>query len=170
MTTPLQILTSKKQDWRTPKLFFDKLNKAFHFGLDPCTSPDNPLGTAEFYTTHEDGLSRPWRSNAFVNPPYNMQRPFVGKARLESNENNTTNVCLIPARTDTRLWHEIVFVHATAVCFVKGRLRFSDSGNSSTFPSALVVFGAILGSQCAVLKEFCQVVYSGKFFCITFFS
>ena len=76
MVTPRQILTSSRQDWRTPKPLFDRLDEAFHFGLDPCTSEDNPLGTGEFYTATDNGLARPWRSNAFVNPPYNRQWPL----------------------------------------------------------------------------------------------
>lgn len=160
MVTPRQILTSSRQDWRTPKPLFDRLNEAFHFGLDPCTGQDNPLGTAEFYTEVDDGLPRSWRSNAFVNPPYDRQRPFVQKAKAESDVNGTTNVCLIPARTDTRLWHEVVFAHAAVICFVKGRLRFSASENASTFPSALVVFtnSALDDCQHAALKEFGRVV------------
>jgi site-specific DNA-methyltransferase (adenine-specific) len=158
MTTPSQILTSNRQDWRTPRQLFDVLDTVFQFRLDPCTSPDNPLGTAEFYTEADDGLSRPWPRNAFINPPYRRQRPFVEKARAESNANGTTNVCLIPARTDTKLWHEVVFPHASAVCFVKGRLSFSNSRNSSTFPSALVVFGHMSERRYGTLERFGRVV------------
>ena len=46
-------------------------------------------------------------------------------------------VLLIPARTDTRWWHEDVIKHE--VRFVKGRLKFGDGKNSAPFPSALVV-------------------------------
>jgi hypothetical protein len=28
--------------------------------LDPCTTPDNPVGAARFYTVEDDGLSQPW--------------------------------------------------------------------------------------------------------------
>jgi len=46
---------------------------------------------------------------------------------------------LIPARTDTRYWHNYV-MKAEMVFFVKGRLKFGDSENSAPFPSAVVVF------------------------------
>ena len=46
-------------------------------------------------------------------------------------------VCLIPARTDTRYWHE--YATKAEVEFLKGRLRFGG-GNSAPFPSALLVF------------------------------
>jgi len=49
-------------------------------------------------------------------------------------------VCLVPARTDTRWWHDNVS-HAALVVFIKGRLRFGEAKTSAPFPSAFVVFG-----------------------------
>ena len=46
---------------------------------------------------------------------------------------------LIPARTDTRYWHDYV-MKAAEIHLVKGRLKFGDSKNSAPFPSAVVVF------------------------------
>ena len=49
-------------------------------------------------------------------------------------------VCLVPARTDTAWWNDWVVGHATEVRFIRGRLKFGDSGNSAPFPSAIVVY------------------------------
>ena len=49
-------------------------------------------------------------------------------------------VMLIPARTETKYWHEIIFPHAAAICFIHGRLKFGNSKQGAPFPSALVVF------------------------------
>lgn len=48
-------------------------------------------------------------------------------------------VCLIPARTDTRWWHQYAS-RAGEIRFVKGRLKFGGHANSAPFPSAIVVF------------------------------
>ena len=48
-------------------------------------------------------------------------------------------VMLIPARTDTKYWHEFV-MKANDLLFVKGRLKFGNGENSAPFPSAVVVF------------------------------
>ena len=50
-------------------------------------------------------------------------------------------VALIPARTDTRYWHEHVAGSAT-VFFLRGRLRFGAAGAAAPFPSALPLWGA----------------------------
>ena len=49
-------------------------------------------------------------------------------------------VCLVPARTDTRWWHDWVVGYATEVRFVKGRLKFGCSDSGAPFPSAIVVY------------------------------
>ena len=48
-------------------------------------------------------------------------------------------VCLIPARTDTKYWHDYC-MHANEIQFVKGRLKFGDGKGGAPFPSAVVVF------------------------------
>lgn len=61
------------------------------------------------------------------------------KAYLESAD-GTVVVMLIPARTDTRIWHEVIFPHASKIAFIKGRVHFGNAG-PSPFPTALVRFG-----------------------------
>jgi site-specific DNA-methyltransferase (adenine-specific) len=46
---------------------------------------------------------------------------------------------LIPARTDTRAFHEYIY-HKAEIRFVKGRLKFGNAQNSAPFPSMVVVF------------------------------
>lgn len=46
---------------------------------------------------------------------------------------------LIPARTDTRWFHEYVYPYAE-IRFIKGRLKFGNSLNSAPFPSMIVIF------------------------------
>jgi site-specific DNA-methyltransferase (adenine-specific) len=48
-------------------------------------------------------------------------------------------VMLIPARTDTRAFHEYIY-HKAEIRFVKGRLKFGNAQNSAPFPSMVVVF------------------------------
>lgn len=49
-------------------------------------------------------------------------------------------VFLLPARTDTRWFHEIVLPLAKEIRFIKGRLKFSGAKWNAPFPSMLVVF------------------------------
>lgn len=77
----------------------------------------------------------------FVNPPYSQIKYWVKKAWEESTKPNTIVVMLIPARTDTKYFHEYIN-HRSEVRFIKGRLKFGDSTNSAPFPSMVVIFRA----------------------------
>ena len=50
-----------------------------------------------------------------------------------------TAVMLIPARTDTKAFHEYIYGKAE-LRFVRGRLKFGGCKNSAPFPSMVVVF------------------------------
>ena len=139
------MFSSKSNDWGTPQNFYDKLNNSFGpFTLDPCSDGQNNK-TDNYFTKEQNGLSQDWSGNkVFMNPPYGRAiKDWLKKAYEEGQKPNTTVVCLIPARTDTKYWHDYV-MNAQAVYFVKGRLKFGDSNNSAPFPSAVIVFTSAL--------------------------
>ena len=85
----------------------------------------------------EDGLATRWDGRrVFCNPPYG---PGLAKWLERGLEANLA-VFLIPARTDTRWFHDIVLPKAKEIRFIKGRLKFGDAVNSAPFPSMIVVF------------------------------
>lgn len=120
----------------TPQDFFDKLNAEFGFEIDVCATPDNAK-CARFFTKAENGLAQNWRGVCWMNPPYGREiGAWMAKAH-ESARGGATVVCLVPARTDTRWWHEYAIKHE--IRFIRGRLKFGDAKNSAPFPSAVVV-------------------------------
>lgn len=124
------LFSSKCIDWATPKHFYDALDAEFHFNDDPC-----PLRSEIM-----DGLTREWGSVTFCNPPYRRGEltKWLMKGKDESEKGKTV-VFLIPARTDTKYFHEIIML-AKEIRFVRGRLKFGECGNSAPFPSMVVVF------------------------------
>ncbi len=131
--------SSKSNEWGTPSELFNKLNEEFHFTLDPCCTKDNAK-CERYYTIAEDGLSKDWKNEiVFMNPPYGSQiGAWIEKAYNESLKGSTV-VCLIPARTDTKYWHDFIFGKAQ-IRFLKGRVKFAGGLYSAPFPSAIVVF------------------------------
>ena len=136
------MFSSKSNDWATPQDFYNQLDAEFGFTLDPCASPHNTK-CDNFYTEDEDGLVKDWGGNTvFMNPPYGRKiGNWIKKAYEEGEKSNTRVVALIPARTDTKYWHNYC-MKATEIRFVKGRLKFGQGNtkNSAPFPSAVVVF------------------------------
>ena len=78
----------------------------------------------------------------FCNPPYGKAiSDWVRKCYEESRKENTIVVLLIPARTDTKYFHDYI-LHRSEVRFVKGRLKFGDAAAGAPYPSMVVVFRA----------------------------
>jgi phage N-6-adenine-methyltransferase len=119
--------------WATPQSFFDELDKEFNFTLDVCANADNAK-CASFYSKEDDGLSQDWKGVVWMNPPYGRE---ISKWMAKANEANCTVVCLVPARTDTRWWHDYCIQHE--IRFIKGRLKFGGHKNSAPFPSAVII-------------------------------
>ena len=77
-----------------------------------------------------------------MNPPYGREIGKWIKKAYEEYEKGAIVVCLIPARTDTRYWHDYIFPFAK-IRFLKGRVKFENGKKPqpAPFPSAVVIFG-----------------------------
>jgi phage N-6-adenine-methyltransferase len=132
------MFSSNTDMWATPKSLFRKLDSEFHFTLDVCAIPDNAK-CKDFFTPEQDGLSQFWHGVCWMNPPYGRTlNKWVQKAWEESCRGCTV-VCLLPARTDTRWFHDYIWEKAE-LRFIKGRLYFNDGPGRAPFPSMVVVF------------------------------
>lgn len=134
------MFSSKDMTWETPIELFNKLNDEFNFTLDVCALKETAK-CDKFFTPEIDGLKQDWSNNVcWMNPPYGRQiQLWLEKAYNESLKDNTTVVCLIPSRTDTKYWHNYC-MNASEIRFIKGRLKFGNSKNSAPFPSAIIIF------------------------------
>ena len=115
----------KSDDWSTPKEFYEYLMKENY--MDPC-----PLHSKE------DNLNKiyPYNSKIFINPPYSKIKDWI---IFIKNNPNSKRLLLIPARTDTQYFHELLKLHPF-IYFIKGRLKFGESKDSAPFPSLLLLF------------------------------
>lgn len=132
------LFTSNTDMWATPQDVFDKLNSIFSFETDVCALPENAK-CANYYTPEMDGLKQEWNGVCWMNPPYGRGIGEWIKKAYESAQNGATVVCLLPARVDTRWWHDYC-AKAAEIYFVKGRLKFGNAKDNAPFPSAVVVF------------------------------
>lgn len=123
----LKPLFSRRTDeWATPSSLYAILDAEFSFQDDPC-----PLaGTV-------NGLLRPWLSPTWLNPPYSAIPAWLSAARRHQ-ENGNLIVALLPSRTDTRWFHDIILPHAE-IRFIKGRLRFGNAAHNAPFPSLIAI-------------------------------
>jgi hypothetical protein len=152
--------SSADETWTTPSAFFARLALEFGgFAVDLACLTQSAKAPAFFAPDHadtdrQDTLS--WSPGelaedvvvaavaqgrteavAWCNPPYGRSlREWMAQCRAVADE-GVTVVCLVPARTDTRWWHESCM--RGEVRLVKGRLKFGDGCAPAPFPSAVIV-------------------------------
>lgn len=140
MRTAGMLEQPKSHEWRTPPELFRVLDAEFAMQLDAAATDENAL-CPSYFDANEDGLTQDWAGfgSVFCNPPYGTQiGRWVEKGYRESQKGATVTM-LIPARTETRYWHDFV-MRAAEIRFIRGRLRFSGVAVNAPFPSAVVVF------------------------------
>jgi phage N-6-adenine-methyltransferase len=135
--------TGGSDEHDTPIDFFAPIAESLHgFDLDPCASATSDLANRNV-TKDEDGLSRPWTGDVWLNPPYSEVADWMAYARQQYEHGNAKRiVALVFARTGTRWWHDNATT-ADLTCFVKGRLTFGNAENSAPAPSAVLVWGQV---------------------------
>lgn len=150
--------SSGKDDWETPDDLFSEYDQKYHFRMDLAANFSNRkciawLGPGSHI---EDALSVSWQpflklGNCWLNPPYSrsLQKKFVEKAAAEASEYFAkvvgtcepihNIVCLLPARTDTALFHDVIAAYGE-ITFLRGRVKFKGAKAGAPFPSMIVVF------------------------------
>lgn len=113
---------NKTVDWYTPKSIFDAMG--LDFDLDPCAPSGGVpwVPAKQHYSLQDDGLIQPWHGRVWLNPPYGRETTRW----LEKMNQHRDGVALVFARTDCRWFHDYVS-GATAINFLKGRIKFVDA-------------------------------------------
>lgn len=128
------LFSSAKCEWETPQDLFNKLNEEFHFTVDVCALPENAK-CEKYFTPEMDGLAQCWEGVCWCNPPYGREiGKWVIKAKM-AQSTGATVVMLVPARTDTRWFHNYVYNGwNTEIRFLKERLKFGGGAERSSVP------------------------------------
>lgn len=126
-------------EWYTPRKLIEPLGS---FDLDPCAPSVNHWTAAKCLTKVTDGLSVPWSGRVWLNPPYGPETTFWIQ-RLADHGRGTA---LVFARTETEWFYSQVWQRATALLFLKGRVKFlrqdGTAGMNAAAPSVLIAYGA----------------------------
>lgn len=147
MTQPDIFKGERATDWATPRAFmaFLKDERSWVPNLDVAASVRNTKAP-HFYNEIDNGLSKEWYGNVWLNPPYGRAIPeWLEKCKEQINNPLVKSIMvLIPARTDTKWFHELIMPHAYLVYLIKGRFNHEHanavSGANAPFPSMLVLY------------------------------
>lgn len=125
--------------WLTPPSIIEALGP---FDLDPCSPEVRPFETAaRYYTEADDGLAQPWSGTVWMNPPYGRGMELWMQRIAEHGD----GIALIFARTETKTFFDWIWDQASAMVFIKGRVRFhrpdGTQAAAAGAPSVLIAYG-----------------------------
>lgn len=122
---------SGNNEWYTPRPFIDAARGAMGtIHTDPASSAiaNKTVGAETFYTTEDDGLTKPWKGNVWMNPPY--AQPLVAQFSEAVSEKFDTkeikSACVLVNNATETAWFQRMLMSAAAVCFLRSRVRFLD--------------------------------------------
>lgn len=128
------MFSSENQKWATRWNTFRSIERQLgrSYNVDPCS--EDSTAKCSMYLTEKDDLFSVGsvkehfgveNVQMFVNPEYGTkQKMFVEKIIDLCKEDGVIADILIPSRTDTSLFHDIILPKANAVYFIKGRITF----------------------------------------------
>jgi len=153
-------------EYATPAHLWRPLSRAVGgFDLDPASGAESTPIAPVRYTEEEDGLSKAWFGDVWLNPPWSSKgdasakKRWLRKARNEANRDavDTVTVCL-PADTDSHAFHDHI-ITAPVWCLVgPGRIPFVGEDRNPTFTLVLAVFGDPPDALVDALDKFGAVV------------
>ena len=125
------VFSSRSDEWYTPKPLVEALAKRYTggrgFALDVAATRQSRVCPA-YYDITRDALTQDWHRDAcggvaWMNPPYSLARQFLAKA-AETARAGTPVVGLLPSRTETGWFHDLMLPVAAEVWFIKSRVKF----------------------------------------------
>lgn len=131
--------------WETPPEVFNPINKELNFTLDVCAIAQNTK-CERYFTPILDGLKQSWKDEiCWCNPPYGNDVKKWCKKAIQESYNGATTVLLIPCKTNTNWWHDLVIPFAE-IRFLRGRVKFIQDGKQFSqalpWPLAYVIYHA----------------------------
>jgi phage N-6-adenine-methyltransferase len=136
----LNTFKSDSVEYSTPLSLFIPIKKEFDLKIDVCANDEN-YKLEKYWTCREDAFVQEWNENSWMNPPYNNDlKKWVRKAYKESIKyRKVTIVCLIPVRSNTKWWSEVV--NKAEVRFIIGEVNFSNLKRGLWLPLCFLIFG-----------------------------
>lgn len=124
-------------EWNTPVNVIALARHVFGGGidLDPATNEiaQASIRAARFYTKADNGLTKPWHGNVWLNPPYSMPliSQFIERALTAHVEGEIESAIILTNNSSETRWFQAL-LRKDLVCFPAGRLEFWR-GNHQSF-------------------------------------
>jgi phage N-6-adenine-methyltransferase len=127
-------------EWYTPPEYIALARAVLgEIDLDPASSDlaQQTVKAKAYFTKADDGLSKEWHGNVWLNPPYAKRHitDFVEKLVTEHQVGHTHQAIMLTHNSTDTTWFRHAAKHCSAICFTSGRINFIDKNGKTGSPS-----------------------------------
>lgn len=149
-------------EWYTPDEYLDAARLVLgEIDLDPASSAiaQKRVKAKRFYSVADDGLTKKWKGNIWLNPPYTagLVDRFLDKLLIHHAAGDVpAAIVLVNNATDTKWFQDAADV-SSAICFSRGRIRFLDPDGKPGAPlqgQAVLYFGKAVSRFTKAFRQF----------------
>tara|TARA_Y100000310_G_scaffold255960_1_gene263618 strand:+ start:2297 stop:3160 length:864 start_codon:yes stop_codon:yes gene_type:complete len=162
------------QESYTPEKYIESARAVMgSIDVDPASNDlaNETVRATKYYTKEDDGLSKPWVGNVFLNPPYSQPeiKQFIDKLIDEAEQGNVSQAILLTNNNTDTTWFHDAAEASTLLCFTKGRINFNKPDGTKSQPTngqAFFYFGKDMGRFANYFKQhgsITEVVQHGRF-------
>lgn len=146
--------SSESAEWYTPPEYLEAVREVLgSIDLDPASNEraNQTVRAKKFFTIEDDGLSKKWHGNVFMNPPYgqlddgsSLAAAFCEKAVMEYEAAHVKAAIILVNSMHSQRWQAPLYAHP--ICFVNHRIKFifgdgMAENKSPTFQNMFVYLG-----------------------------
>ena len=136
---------SGDDEYYTPDYIVEASRQALggQIDLDPasCEMAQKTVRAKKYYTEEDNGLTKEWSGNVFLNPPFSMLKAF-SKKLISSGESLTRAIFIGRMDVGTE-WGQAMLLNSNAFCVPKNRIPFykEDGIPAKQNNMANIIFG-----------------------------
>lgn len=159
---------SGENEWYTPKPYIESAKRVMgSIDLDPasCELANKNVQAEKYFTQEDNGLEQTWNGNVWMNPPYAQPliSEFASAITQKYFDGEINQACVLVNNATETGWFQEMLEVASAVCFVKGRIKFIDTkGNPGGAPlqgQAILYMGKKPDIFCEHFSQFGTVLW-----------
>jgi hypothetical protein len=161
---------SDSVEWFTPALYLKAVRELLgQIDLDPASSAEAnvTVGAKQYFTEHDDGLTKPWHGTFFMNPPYgktpdgkSLAGAFCNKALAEYQSGKVSAGVILVNSLHSQAWQAPLYNYP--ICFVGHRIQFvsadGEENKNPTFQNIFIYLGNDLQKFAEIFKYFGYVM------------
>lgn len=131
---------SGDNEWYTPAKYIEMAREVMgSIDVDPASNAtaQRTINAGVHYTAETNGLDKDWNGTVWMNPPYSNPeiQNFVDKIIAEHKAGRCTEAVVLTNNSGDTGWHHALQDACSAMCIVKGRIRFESPTRASNSPA-----------------------------------